>query len=142
MKRREFLALGSTGLLAACAGHNINLEMPGNKELALYTVETIAIPIGYYAGQHTAVDLALRTIYDLAVNGTLTVVAVNRILETLGAQDPMAVLMVRRVVRLGELAGAAIEGGRIVDLAGLDPDYIDAAARGYVEGYDTYRIMA
>ena len=145
MKRRQFLvAAGSAGLLTACSG-KFNLNSIGDgesSELALFTVETIAVPLGYYAGQSEVADLSLRSIYDLATKGTLTTESVNHILKTLGASDPIAVLLVKRALRLAELAGASVEGGSIIDLAGLDPKVVEAIARGYVEGFDTYKLTS
>jgi hypothetical protein len=142
MKRREFL-IGAPLLLTACAGSRINLENlteEDNKVFILFTIETTAVPIGYYAASNRDVDLALRGIYELAVNGTLTPEAINRILEALDTQDPLQIILIKRTLRLAELAGAKVEGGKIIGFANLDPDVIKAVAVGYVEGYDTWMI--
>jgi len=141
MERRKFLiAAGSAGLLTACSG-KFNIKDLGEGDASLigtYAVETAAVLIGYYAAQVPTADKALRGLYDLSVKGTLTPEAINTILTTLGAADPIAVLMVRRVVRLAEMLGASVEGGSIISLTGLDPKLVEACKTGYLDGYDTY----
>ena len=145
MKRREFLiGAGSAGLLAGCGG-KFSLKDLGDGDSGLigaYAVETAAVLIGYYAAQAPTADKALRGLYDLAVEGKLSPAAVNTILTTLGASDPIAVILVRRSIRLAEMLGATIEGGSIVSLTGLDPKLVEAVKIGYLDGYETYMATA
>ena len=143
MKRRDFLVgIGSAGLLAGCGKFNIKDLGEGDTSiLAIYAAETAAVPVGYFAAQLPVADKALRGAYDLAVKGELTPEAINIILTTLGTGDPIAVLLVRRAVRLAELAGASVgDGGTIIGLTGLDPRLVEAIGHGYVEGYDTFML--
>ena len=142
MKRREFLTgMGVTVLAAGCAG--INLKENGEQGVfTLFMVETATVPIGYYAAQSEEIDTAMRAIYDLAVEGKLTPAAVNKILQLLDTDDPIATLMIGRVLRLAELAGATVEGGSVISMTDIDPRVVKAAADGYVEGYDTYMLTA
>lgn len=113
------------------------------EEMVEYGVETAAIPIGYYAAKNDNIDLAFREIYALGVTGTLTPESINRILIALKAtKDPFALLMIKRVLRLAEKAGATLspDGKTIVSLAGVKPGFVEAIRYGYLEGYTTYKI--
>lgn len=122
-------------LLIACAGIPVDQE-----QSVIYGIETAAVVVGYYAAQQPDIDLALRTIYELATQGKLSADGVNQILLRLDTQNPMELLMIRRVLRLAELIGATVVDGQIVDVAGIPPKFLSAVARGYVEGYDTYTL--
>ena len=98
------------------------------------------MPIGYYAAQKPDIDTGLREIYSLATTGKLTPEGVNKILAALNSSDPLQMMMIKRALRLAEMAGATIELGQITNIEGLDPAYIEAIARGYIEGYDTYML--
>jgi len=111
-----------------------------NDQLGIYGIETAAVGVGYFAAQQPDVDLALRQIYDLATKGQLTPEGVNQILLRLDKDDPFELLMVRRVLRLAEIAGAEVINGNITDITGIPSSVINAIARGYVEGYDTYML--
>ena len=142
LTKREFLATaGVAGAATAmsCAGFDLDFKFPENSELAVFTVETIAIPVGYYAAGNDNMDTAFRELYSLATTGKLTPEGINKVIMALGTDDPIAVIMVRRALRLAELAGATIDGGLITDIAGLDPRLVQAVADGYVEGFDTYK---
>ena len=125
-------------LIVGCAGLNLNLE--NNRDVVIYTVESLAVPIGYYAAQNEYIDTSLRQVYNLAVTGKLTPEAINNIVKGLDVDDPLQILMIKRGIRLLELVGAQVDGQTIVSLAGLDPELVEAAARGYVDGYDTYKL--
>ena len=144
MKRRDFLTIGGASvLLTACSGFSLKeLGEGAEGALQLYFVESAAVPIGYYCAQSESLDTAMREIYSLAVEGKLTPEGVNKILEVMGAEDPLAIIMVKRCIRLAELAGATVDGGVIIDLAGIAPEYIEAIATGYVDGYDSYMLTA
>jgi hypothetical protein len=144
MDRRDFLVgavtLPASVALAGCAGFDWkNLGDNANAALGTYAVESAAVLIGYYAAQAPSADTALRGLYDLAMEGKLSPAAVNSILTALGAADPLAVIMVRRAIRMAELLGATVEGGTIIDLAGLDPALVEAARIGYEDGFATYK---
>ena len=140
MKRLFIAVLLVTFMITGCSGINLKGLGGGDTDIiGIYAVETAAVLIGYYAAQSPAADKALRGLYDLAVEGKLSPAAINTILTTLGASDPIAVLMVRRAVRLAEMMGATVEGGSIVSLAGRSPELVEAAKIGYLDGYDTYK---
>ena len=129
--------------IALCAVLLFGSALFGCKEedqMGLYGIETAAVGVGYFAAQQPDVDLALRSIYDLATKGQLTAEGVNQILLRLDSTDPFELLMVRRVLRLAEIAGAEVVGGQITDIANIPSSVINAIARGYVEGYDTFML--
>jgi len=128
-------------LTIGCAGTQLKLDGEGfNRDVVIYTVETLAVPIGYFAAENDLLDTALREAYSLAMEGKLTPDGVNQILEAVGGNDPLKIVMVKRSLRLLELVGAQLDSGLVVSLAGLDKGLIEAAARGYVDGFDTYKI--
>ena len=133
------LALVAVSFLAltGCTGMGINFE---NSEMATFTVESIAVPIGYYAAQSPDIDTGLREIYSLAKTGKLTPEGLNKILDALNTKDPLQIMMLKRALRLAEMAGATVELGQITDLQGINPATLEAIARGYVEGYDVYML--
>lgn len=112
-------------------------DQAGNQTV-VYAIETAAVAVGYFAAQAPDVDMALRNIYDLAVQGRLTPEGVNKILARLNTADPFEMLLTRRILRLAELVGASVADGQIVDVAGIPPEFVSAISRGYVEGYDTF----
>jgi hypothetical protein len=139
--KRQFMStvgMGSVALVAGCAGSKLNLNVTDNPELMIFTVESFAVPIGYYAAANKNLDTAFRELYSLATKGTLTTEGVNKIITALGTNDPIAVLMIKRCLRLAEMVGATVEGGTLTSIEGLDPRLVQAVADGYVEGYDTY----
>jgi hypothetical protein len=83
----------------------------------------------------------LRNVYDLSTQGKLTPEGVNAILSRLDRSEPFEMLLIRRILRLAELVGAQVVEGNIVDVAGIPPEFVNAIARGYVEGYDTFMLM-
>ena len=103
LTKREFLTTaGVAGAATAMSCAGLNLKLPENKELAIFTVETIAIPVGYYAAGNDNMDTAFREMYSLATTGKLTAEGINKVIMALGTDDPIAVIMVRRALRLAE----------------------------------------
>ena len=133
MKAKLFVILIIMMLMAGCAG----MEIPESQSV-IYGIETAAVVVGYYAAQQPDVDMALRNIYDLSTKGKLTPEGVNAILLRLDRTNPLELLLIRRVLRLAELIGATVIEGQLVDVAGIPPEFVNAVARGYVEGYDTF----
>lgn len=125
-------------LLIGCAGWQLTTEE--NHDIVVYSVETLAVPIGYYAAQNEFLDTSLRQVYNLATEGKLTPEGVNKILAALDTSDALQILLIKRGIRLLELVGAQVAGDRVVSLSGLDPELISAAARGYLDGFDTYQL--
>jgi len=115
-------------------------EQSGNDAI-IYGIETAAVAVGYYAAQQPDMDMALRNIYILSTEGKMTPEGVNRILLRLDRSEPFEMLLIRRILRLAELVGAQVVEGKIVDVAGIPPEFINAISRGYVEGYDTFMLM-
>jgi hypothetical protein len=112
-----------------------------DNQAVIYGIETAAVAVGYYAAQSPDVDMALRNVYDLSTQGKLTPEGVNAILSRLDRSEPFEMLLIRRILRLAELVGAQVVEGNIVDVAGIPPEFVNAIARGYVEGYDTFMLM-
>lgn len=141
MKRRQFLKMAPLGILAGCAvGQNLKPVGEGfSSDLANFTVESLAVLIGYYAAKNDLVDTALRNVYSLAKDGTLTPEGINIIFKSLDTKDPIQVLMVKRVIRLIGMVGGSVYGTQVLNISGLDPALVEAAASGYVEGYNSYQ---
>jgi len=126
-------------MLAGCAGLNLKSGTI-SPELVGFTVETLAVPIGYYSASNEVLDTSLRNVYDLAIKGQLTAEGVNKIMYLMDTNDPLQLMLIRRGLRLLELAGADIVGEQVLSLAQLDKSLIEAAARGYSDGYDTWML--
>ena len=146
MKRRDFLTLGGTALLAGCASWGKIDPATGvpviDPKVTEFLVESAGIPIGYFGAKYAHLDTALRAAYELAKDGKLTPETANKILALLDAQDPIEKLMAGRLLSAAGLLGAiVIPGvddipGRVIDFSNMDPVLIEALARGYAEGFE------
>ena len=138
---RTLVIIGMLLLAGGCSGLQLD-SATVNKDVVAYTVESLAVPIGYYAASNEIIDTALREAYSLATEGKLTVDGVNKILDAVGTEDPLQIILVKRAIRLLEMVGAQIDPGTslVTSIDGLDIELIRAAAKGYVDGFDTYKI--
>jgi len=133
--KTKFIAILIVVLLVGCSGLQIDKDLS-----VIYSIENAAVVLGYYAAQEDGVDLALRSIYDLSVHEKLQPENVNQILSHLDVSNPLQRIIIQRILRLAELVGASVIDGKIVDITGIPSEFVNAIARGHVEGYQTFML--
>lgn len=102
----------------------------------LTTIEVAGYNLGIYVGKSKtdADDLAIANAYKLAREGKLTPEEVAAAFAKLKIENPQ--LAGSLMIILKNMGAGFDAGGNLINLSGIPVEYWDAAASGYVLGYE------
>ena len=129
--KKLFALLVTVGLLAGCAGGQVNQDTA-----ILTAIQLGGYNLGYYVGQSKTVadDQAIADAYALARTGTLTPAQMAAAFAKFKIDNPQ--LAGSLFIILSNMGATIDSTGGLVSLSGIPVAYWDKAAEGYVAGFE------
>lgn len=107
-------------------------------EVTEFAANTMGFTAGIAASRlEPWVDITLRNIYTIAVQGRLNIPELNSLVSKfLKSNDLATIAIANRILKMAEMLDAVVKDNQILYIEELDPILMNAMAKGYVEGFD------
>jgi hypothetical protein len=128
MRKMIFLITLFGFLFLGCAG------LRQNKEVAEFSIETLAMTLGYEVRDSFVWSDEVQKYYDAVMVGNITLSAVTT--AEVYLKENTHPIIVNRMIRLGEMSGFDSVDGSIIGIDNVNIEYLQTAFTGFKIGIE------
>lgn len=107
-------------------------KIDSSNPIVIETADSVGYGLGLVAAKNGRIREKIEKHYAEIESGDLTIGAVNGIMDALDAEGEEYKFLARKILRLLDLVGAQVTGGRVTELVKIDPAILQAGKEGYI----------